>query len=41
MIDWNSENWGNQVHLSADGSWVPDRHDATVPALVSQLASQD
>lgn len=28
MIDWNSETWGNQVHLSATGSWVPDRHDS-------------
>lgn len=27
MIDWNSETWGNQVHVSETGSWVPDRHD--------------
>jgi len=26
MIDWNSEDWGNQVHLCANGSWVADRH---------------
>ena len=30
MIDWTSENWGNQVHMSADGSWVPDRHDGQI-----------
>ena len=27
MIDWNAEEWGNKVHLSDNGSWVPDRHD--------------
>lgn len=26
MIDWNADGWGNRVHLSEDGSWVPDRH---------------
>jgi hypothetical protein len=26
-IDWESENWGGNVHLAANGSWVPDKHD--------------
>lgn len=26
-VDWDSPSWGhNPVHESADGSWVPDRH---------------
>jgi hypothetical protein len=29
MIDWNSPTWGGGVTHSADGSWVPDRHDTT------------
>jgi hypothetical protein len=31
MIDWNAESWGGRVHLAANGSWVPDRHDTTEP----------
>jgi hypothetical protein len=27
MIDWDSANWGNRVHLASDGSWVSDKHD--------------
>lgn len=26
MIEWGSENWGGNVHLAANGSWVVDRH---------------
>lgn len=26
MIDWDSDSWGNRVHLASDGSWVGDRH---------------
>jgi hypothetical protein len=29
MIDWNSKDWGNQVHECSNGSWIRDRHDAT------------
>lgn len=27
MIDWDSENWGGNVHYASDGSWVTDKHD--------------
>jgi hypothetical protein len=26
MIEWESEIWGNRVHLASSGSWVTDRH---------------
>lgn len=26
MIDWDSDSWGNGVHLAANGSWVTDKH---------------
>ena len=26
MIDWDSDNWGNNVTFAADGSWVADKH---------------
>ena len=26
MIDWESDEWGNRVHLASNGSWVSDRH---------------
>jgi hypothetical protein len=25
MIDWNSDDWGGDVHYAANGSWVADR----------------
>jgi hypothetical protein len=25
MIDWNSDNWGGDVHYAQNGSWVSDR----------------
>lgn len=24
-IDWNDANWGNQVHISETGSYLPER----------------
>lgn len=27
MVDWDAENWGGTIHLAANGSWVPDRHN--------------
>ena len=27
-IDWESPNWGGNVHLATNGSWSPDRHVA-------------
>jgi len=27
MIDWDSQSWGNKVHLASDGSWVDDKRD--------------
>jgi len=26
MIDWDADDWGNHVHLAANGSWVDDKH---------------
>lgn len=26
MIEWGSPNWGGNVHLAPNGSWVVDRH---------------
>jgi hypothetical protein len=26
MIEWGSPNWGGNVHLASNGSWVPDQH---------------
>lgn len=26
MIDWESDDWGNRIHLASNGSWVDDRH---------------
>lgn len=26
MIEWGSPNWGGNVHMASDGSWVADRH---------------
>jgi len=26
MVDWESDTWGDTVHLAANGSWVADRH---------------
>ena len=26
MVDWDSDDWGNTVHLAANGSWVRDKH---------------
>jgi hypothetical protein len=26
MIDWESDSWGNTVHLAANGSRVGDKH---------------
>lgn len=26
MIDWDAEDWGGNVHLASNGSWVVDRH---------------
>lgn len=26
MINWDSDDWGNKVHLCSNGSWVSDKH---------------
>jgi hypothetical protein len=33
MIEWRSEDWGGNVHLASDGSWVSDKHghEAEIP----------
>lgn len=28
MIDWDSPRWGNGVHESETGSWLPDWRDS-------------